>query len=131
MLKDWSKDVKMQKRLYEGKTQKEWFEQLSESIAMFHLSLNEGNIQNRNKEIIIYFDNNGNILHEDIIDYLNQWEKEEGRLPTKVQEKFNIDDNWKDNYITIDSESICQLLFFMNREDILSTIKDMMNCLCE
>lgn len=116
--------------LYEGKTQKEWFEQLSESIAMFSLSLNKRNIQNKNKEIIIYFDNNGNILHEDIIDYLKQWEKVDGYLSKEIKNKFNIDDNWENNFIIIDSDSVCQLLFFMDREDILSTIKDIMNCVC-
>ena len=44
---------------------------------------------------------------------------------------LNINDNWEDNCISIDSECICQLLFFMDREDILSTIKDMMNCVCK
>ena len=121
----------MQKRLYEGKTQKEWFEQLSESIEMFNLSLNEWNIQDKGKEIVFYFDNNGNILSYDIVKNLMYWERIDGFLNKNLKDKINIDDNWKDNYITIDSESVCQLLFFMDREDILSTIKDMMNCLCK
>lgn len=121
----------MQKTLYEGKTQKEWFEQLSKSIEMFNLSLNEGNIQDKEKEIVFYFDNNGNILSCDIVKNLMYWERIDGFLSKNLKDKINIDDNWKDNCITIDSESVCQLLFFMDREDILSTIKDMMNCLCK
>lgn len=131
MLKNWSDVVKMQKRLYEGKTQKEWFEQLSESIEMFNLSLNEGNIQDKEKEIVFYFDNNGNILSYDIVKNLMYWERIDGFLSKNLKDKINIDDNWKDNCIIIDSESVCQLLFFMDREDILSTIKDMMKCLCK
>lgn len=61
----------MEKILYNGKTQKEWLEQLSESINMFSLGLKDGNIQDKSKEIIIYFDNNGNVLSDEIVKSLN------------------------------------------------------------
>lgn len=123
----------MQKRLYNGKTQKEWFEQLSESISILNLSFNDGNIQDKHKEkeIVFYFDNNGNILSYDTVKNLMYWERIDGFLNKNLKDKINIGDNWEEDYIAIDSESVCQLLFFMDREDILSTIKDMMNCLCE
>ena len=131
MLKNWGEVVKMQKTLYEGKTQKEWFEQLSESIEMFSLGLKDGNIQDRSKEIIIYFDNNGNILSDEIVKSLKHWYKIDGYLSRELKNQLNINDDWEDNCIFISSEEVCQLLFFMDREDILSTIKDMMKCLCE
>lgn len=133
MLKDWSKDVKMQKRLYEGKTQKEWFEQLSESISILNLSFNDGNIQDKHKEkeIVFYFDNNDNLLSDNKVDMLIEYKNRDRMTYDYLREEFNISDNWEEDCIAIDSESVCQLLFFMNREDILSTIKDMMNCLCK
>lgn len=120
----------MEKKLYNGKTQKEWLEQLSESIGVMSY-LKEGKIQDKSKKIIIYFDNNGNILSEQIIKSIKYCYKTYGYLSEVLKNELNIDDNWEENCICIDSECICQLLFFMNREDILSTIKDMMNCLCK
>lgn len=119
------------KNLYEGKTQKEWLEQLSESISIFDLSLNEGNIQDRSKEIVFYFDNDGNILSENKVDMLIEYKNRDRMTYDYLREEFNISDNWEEDCIAIDSESVCQLLFFMNREEVLSTIKDMMNCLCK
>ncbi len=120
----------MQKKLYEGKTQKEWLEQLSESISILNLSLNDKNIQDKEKEIVFYFDNNDNLLSENKVDMLIEYKNQDKMFYDYLKKELDIGDNWEEDYITIDSESVCQLLFFMNREDILSTIKDMMNCLC-
>ena len=116
-------------KLYNSKTQKEWVEQLSESICYATSFLNDGKIQDQTKEINIYFDNDGNILSDSIIKTLKDFNRK--LIPKGVKEMLNINDNWEDNCISIDSECICQLLFFMDREDILSTIKDMMNCVCK
>lgn len=116
-------------KLYNGKTQKEWVEQLSESVCYATSFLNDGKIQDNTKEINIYFDNDGNILSDSIIKMLKDFNRK--LLPKGVKKMLNINDNYEDNCISIDSECICQLLFFMDREDILSTIKDMMNCVCK
>lgn len=118
-------------KLYNGKTQKEWIEQLSESVYYATSFLHDGKIQNQTKEINIYFDNDGNILSDSIIKELKDFNRKYQPFPEGVKKMLNIDDNWEENCISIDSECICQLLFFMDREDILSTIKDMMNCVCK
>lgn len=120
----------MKKQLYNGKTQKEWIEQLSDGFSSMSF-LKEGKIQDDSKNIIIYFDNNGNILSENIVEALQHFCKTYGFLSTELKNQLNIDDDWEENCICISSEDVCQLLFFLNREDILSTIKDMMNCLCK
>lgn len=118
-------------KLYNGKTQKEWVEQLSESIYYATSFLNDGKIQNKTKEINIYFDNDGNILSDYIVQILKDINRKGEVISKGVKGGLNIDDNWEENCISIDSECICQLLFFMDREDILSTIKDMMKCVCK
>lgn len=119
------------KKLYNGKTQKEWIEQLSESLYNATFFLNDGKILNKTKNINIYFDKDGNILSDYAVKTLKESKREYGYISDVIKRLFNVDDDWEQNYISIDSECICQLLFFMNREDILSTIKDMMNCLCK
>lgn len=121
----------MERILYNGKTQKEWLEQLSENMYMFSLGLKEGNIQDRSKEIFFYFDNNGNLLPDETVNILKYFYKTNGFLAKELKKQLNINDDWEENYICIDSENLCQLLFFMNREDIFSTIGDMINCLCK
>lgn len=118
-------------KLYNGKTQKEWIEQLSESLYNAMFFLNDGKIQDKTKNINIYFDNDGNILSDYAVNTLKESKREYGYISNVIKRLFNVNDDWEENCISIDSEFICQLLFFMNREDILSTIKDMMNCLCK
>lgn len=112
------------KKLYNGKTQKQWFEDLSESL--FYIPKKK-KIVERDRDIIFYFDKDNNLIGENNVSFL---EASTLPLPKEIKNKLNIDDNWKENYISIDSESLCQLLFFMNRKDILAIIKDMLNCVC-
>ena len=119
------------KKLYNGKTQKEQIDQLLESVFYTTSFLRDGKIQDRTREINIYFDNDGNVLSNNTIKLLKEFNKTYKFISPELKQKLNIDDNWEENCISINSECICQLLFFMDREDILSTIKNIMNCLCE
>ena len=119
------------KKLYNGKTQKEWIDQLLESIFYTTSFLRDGKIQDRTREINIYFDNDGNVLSNNTIKLLKEFNKTYKFISPELKQKLNIDDNWEEKCISINSECICQLLFFIVIEDILSTIKNMMNCLCE
>lgn len=115
------------KRLINSKTQRDWVEQLSESLFYATTTLNH-KIQDKSKYITIYFDNEGNILNEVLIETLIN---STYPISNEFKNKFHIDENWRENCVCIDSESVCQLLFFMNREDILSIAKDILNCVCK
>lgn len=103
-------------KLYDGKTQKEWIEQLSESLYNATFFLNDDRILNKTKNINIYFDNDGNILSDYAVKTLKEFKRKYGYISDVIKRLFNIDDNWEENYISIDSECVCQLLFFMTEK---------------
>ena len=77
-------------KLYNGKTQKEWIEQLSESLYNAMFFLNDGKIQDKTKNINIYFDNDGNILSDYAVNTLKESKREYGYISNVIKRLFNV-----------------------------------------